>query len=220
MELNLNGYIRKGMQQKDNIELLSVATGNDTGSCVVKGTTVLVKGGNEKPIEDINVFSPTQDGDTLLNIHGSEVYPVALISGPVSKFPIVSLKIKTETKSYEIKVSIWHSLLKNHFSLTPAFMFVKGDSIMTSTGVGIVTSVHYEEYKGDLWNVFLASKSFINNLKNINDEMMYSFLKNSLLGLQPKEHLIMCNGIVSGSYMIQKQVAEHYSQGININKFI
>ena len=193
---------------------------NGSSSCVVEGTTLLVKGKKEKAIEEIKIFSPTQDGDTLINVHGSEVYPVGLISGPVSKFPIVSLKIQTETKSYEIKVSIWHSLLKNHFSLTPAFMFVKGDSIMTSTGEGIVTEINYEEYKGDLWNVFLASETFKNNLKNITDEMMYSFLMNSLLGLQPKEHLIFCNGVTSGSYMIQKQVSEHYSQGINISQFI
>lgn len=98
-------------------------------------------------------------------------------------------------------------------------MFVEGDRIMTSTGEGVVTSIVYEEYKGQLWNVFLAGKSFKDSLHNLNDEMMYSFLMNSLLGLQPKEHLIFCNGIPSASFMLQKQVIEQYSQGININQF-
>ncbi|MEH7670868.1 hypothetical protein V7419_30030 [Bacillus sp. JJ689] len=192
----------------------------DSSSCVIEGTTVLLKDGTEKAIEELNVFSPTKEGDTLLNIHGSEVYPVALISGPVENFPIVSIKIKTEKKSYNIKVSIWHSFAKNHFCLLPAFMFVEGDSILTSTGEGIVTSVEYEKYKGDLWNVFLASKRFKDNLRNINEEMMRSFLLNSLLGLQPKEHLLFYNGIPSGSFMLQKQLVEHYSQGINLTEFV
>lgn len=185
--------------------------------CVIEGTTVLLKDGSEKAIENIEIFTATQDGDVLLNIHGSEVYPVALISGPVGNLPVVSLTINTHIKNHTSKATLWHTFMKNSYCINQAAIFENGDTIMTSTGKGTITSINYEEYNGNVWNVFLASKTFKDNLKNMSEEMLYAFLMNSFLGLHPKEHFIFCNGIASGSIMLQKQAIEYRREGFNIS---
>ena len=190
-----------------------------TMACVIAGSKVLLKNGTEKSIEDIVPFTAEQEGDVLLSIEGTDVYPVAMIAGPEDKFPVVSLEIQTKKATYNLKVSKMHSFLRNYYSMVQAYLLDVGDKLITETGVGMVTSVTYEQYEGEVWNVFLASKTFKDNLKNFDIDTLYSFRVNSLLGLRAKEHIIFTNGVASGSYLLQMQLREFYRDGININDF-
>ncbi|AVI41084.1 hypothetical protein [Bacillus pumilus] len=190
-----------------------------TMACVIAGTKVLMKDGSDKSIEDITIFTSNQEGDVLFSIEGSDVFPVAMIAGPEKEFPIVNLEVKTNRKTYNIKVSKMHSFLRNYYSMIQAYLLDVGDKLVTDTGIGMVTSVSYEEYQGEVWNVFLASKELKENLSSIDQDTLYSFRVNSLLGLRPKEHIIFTNGIASGSYLLQMQLREFYRDGININNF-
>lgn len=190
-----------------------------TMACVIAGTEVLLRDGSGKAIENIVPFTSGTDGDILFSIEGTDVYPVAMIAGPEKEFPVVSLEIKTKKKTYKIKVSKMHSFLRNYYSMIQAYLLDVGDKLITDTGVGTITSVSYEQYEGEVWNVFLASKEFKDNLSTINQDTLYSFRVNSLLGLRAKEHVIFTNGVASGSYLLQMQLREFYRDGININNF-
>ncbi len=142
--------------EKSTIRMLKDIRGR--AACVVEGTRVLLKDGIEKPIEDITPFTATTAGDELMSIEGSIVYPVAMIAGPETEFPVVVIEVQTAQKAYKVKVSKWHSLMRNYYSMVQAYVLKPGDKLLTSTGTGTVTSVSFEEYTGDVWNVFLASE--------------------------------------------------------------
>lgn len=203
--------------QKSTIRILKDIRGR--AACVVEGTRVLLKDGLEKPIEEIQPFTATSAGDEIMSIEGSIVYPVAMIAGPEQDFPVVVLEVETSKKKYKVKVSKWHSLMRNYYSMVQAYVLKPGDKLLTSTGTGTVTSVSFEAYQGDVWNIFLASEEFKDNLKDMTLDMIYTFRRNSLLGLKPKEHIMLTDGLASGSFVMQMQLIDFARDGVNINNF-
>lgn len=129
------------------------------------------------------------------------------------------MEVETDRAKYKVKVSKWHSLMRNYYSLVQAYVLKPGDKLLTSTGTGTVKSVGFEPYDGDVWNVFLANKAFIDNLGDMTMEMIYAFRRNSLLGLKPKEHIILTDGLASGSFVMQMQQIDFVRDGMNINEF-
>ncbi len=67
--------------------------------------------------------------------------------------------------------------------------------------------------------IYNPSEEFKNNLGDMTLDMIYTFRRNSLLGLRPKEHVILTDGLASGSFVMQMQLIDFVRDGVNINQF-
>ena len=188
--------------------------------CVTGETRILLADGSEKEIKDIIPYTNKLDGDSILSLDGTIVYPVMMVSGPEENFPVITLTVDVDGASLEVTSSKWHPFMNDSSSFLQAYYFGSGDRIMTSQGQGRVTETKVSNYSGSVWNMFLASYEFKEQLKNFSETQLNAFVKNSLLGLSSRQQTYFANGIPSGSLAIQLQLVEMMKKGVSITKFV
>jgi hypothetical protein len=205
--------------------------------CVVARTKVLLADGSLKAMEEVALLWNEDNGelnttcDKLLSADGTVVYPIVRFEGPEVPFPTIKVYAEGRDKSYEVEVTKWHSLMRNHYSLIQAYMLSEGDTLLTDTGLARVTHIEYCRYLGKVYNLALAGPGFVDSVlpsdnpprdarKNHKAHpQVIPSLYHSLMAARPKHHIMFANGVASGSLVLQLQLIELFKDGININQF-
>ncbi|MFQ5976687.1 MAG: hypothetical protein ACE5OZ_00995 [Candidatus Heimdallarchaeota archaeon] len=204
-----------------------ISTMSLSGTCFAKGTKIALFDGSEKPVETIVPATPADPsgGDMLLSVDGLKTYVTAVIAGPRLE-PIVKISAKSiapefPNKKFKIAVSMNHCIAVDYLRVLHAWFLRVGDHICTKYGRAIIEKIDLIDYDEDVWNVYLASSNFIKNvLPNLTTERLYYHLTNSSLGLTPKQHLILGNGILSGDLYVQIQSQDLARMGLSLNLFV
>lgn len=189
----------------------------------VKGSMVYLANGEEKPIEEL--VPATQEepngGDIITTLNGSNAYVVGIMVGPEEPEVIrlmVEVVSTVETgKTFTTTINESHAVLNDEFSLVPANALRVNDSIQTIYGRAIVREKTSLDSTDDLWQFFLASKEFVDNIvSKTSEKELYRYLSNSLLGLSINEHLVFVDGVLSGDWILQSALAGKIRKGVSL----
>lgn len=204
--------------------------------CSRAGTKIVLSDGSEKKIEDLVCCTPTQPlgGDSLLSVDGSFAYVVALSGGPQPKawqmLEVTASSVGSPGSpsiNHSIVVTRTHSFARAQTNIVQAHFLRPGDLVQSIYGDSIIDSVTLVEYANeDVWNIYLASHSFVTErLPKLASppERLNSLLQNSLrgswLGLAPREHLVLCNGFLTGDLSLQIQLEGIQLKGTDYSSF-
>ena len=196
-------------------------------TCFAKGTKISMADGSEKEIETLRPATPSDPagGDVLISVDGVKTYVVGMLAGPR---PEPCLKIQARSvspdftdKKFKVIVSMGHTISVDLSRMVIAWFLREGDYISTTYGRAIISKIDISDYDDEVWNVYLASKYFIDHvLPNLDSERLFYHLANSSLGLTPKQHLIFGNGILSGDLYVQIHSAELARLGYSLKSYV
>jgi hypothetical protein len=198
-----------------------------THTCFARGTQITLADGGAKAIETIVPATPSNPsgGDILLSVDGVKTYVVGMLAGPRPE-PCIRIKAKSVSTEFpgeihKVTVSMSHTVSVNLSRMVHAWLLRKGDYVCTTHGEAIIDKIGTVDYDDDVWNFYLASSDFVVNvLPNLTPERLYYHLCNSSLGLTPKQHLVLGNGILSGDLYVQIQAQEFARQGYSLKLFV
>lgn len=205
----------------------------DERICCLAGTGILLANGTEKPIEKLNISTPSDplSGDTFLSIDGEITYPIALSGGRQPEnwqFVEVVARAVEGDIDHSVVVTRTHAFATNQVNIQQAHLLKRGDGLRTIFGESIITSVTPVDSTGKLvWNLYLASENFVKNVLPRYKEspgMFYCWLwtgyKGSLLGLPPRSHMVFENGFLTGDLTIQFQLESLQRKGSDFSVFL
>jgi hypothetical protein len=222
--------------------------------CITEGTKILLANGKEEPIEEIKAAlpegkeePPTSEGlSEILSADGSTVYATYIRKLKESSFPTIRLRVTPrrsvsapEESNQEIRYcyegTLLHPVMRSQYSLTPAYLLKKHETVITRLGLGIIEKIEYCFEPRTVYTISLASMEFIKKMvetyndasttqspnvaKPMQSRVREVLTNTSLKGLRPKEHVIYANGIAVGSSELQTQLIEFVQDGINVNTF-
>ncbi len=198
-----------------------------TPSCFAKATQILMADGTKKSVESIIPATPDNPsaGDVLLSVDGVKTYVVGMLAGPRPE-PCIQITAKSVAPEYpnevlKVLVSMGHTISVDLSRMVHAWFLREGDYVCAVYGKAIVQKVETVDYDDEVWNLYLASSYFVENvLPNLTPERLYYHLANSSLGLTPKQHLIFGNGILSGDLYVQIHSTELARLGYSLKSFV
>ncbi|HBQ27524.1 MAG TPA: hypothetical protein DD791_14115 [Syntrophomonas sp.] len=199
----------------------------DMPTCFAKGTKIMLADGRSKQIELLTLATPNAptSGDALLSIDGQKVYVVGMVAGRRPE-PCVRITAKPTTPEYKkeqfvLTISLGHTVLVGLSRMVHAVFLRTGDYVSAIYGQAMITKRELVEYDDEVFNVYLASMDFIQQiLPTLTVERLYYHIANSSLGLTPRQHLIFGNGILSGDLYIQTHGTELARLGQNLTSFV
>ena len=144
---------------------------------------------------------------------------VSAVFLPTDRVSIIGRGIDGEIKRYHRPVAIANGSLNIYVVCNRKIK--QGDYVSTKYGRAIIEKIGLKDYKGSVWNVYLASKYFIDEvLPHISVKQLYYHMVNSSLGLTPKQHLIFGNGILSGDLYVQIHTNELSQIGYSLKQYV
>lgn len=196
-------------------------------TCFQQGTQIQLADGSEKAIEEIEptTLEEPESGDSLLSIDGERIRIMSVVAGP-EVLPLIRIAAISKSrdfpeKKFEVTVTAFHSMLMNNSLLRIAGLIREGDRIRTVLGEAIVVDTEWVPSKEYVWNLILGSELFLQSAikEEISVDRLYHFHSNSLLGLTPKQHLLVANGVVTGDWNLQIQLSDLTRRGISLTDF-
>lgn len=234
--------------------VLNIRAPRGKPECLTEGTKILLANGTEETIEGIKAAipedpnqPPSSEGlSEILSSDGSTVYATYIHKLEEDSFPTIklyvtpqrSISISKESNQkikYCYEGTLLHPIMRSQYSLTPAYLLKKHETVITRLGLGIIEKIQYCFAPRTVYTISLASMEFIKKMietyketattqpvhvaRPIQARVRDVLTNTSLKGLRPKEHVIYANGIAVGSSELQVQLIEFVQDGINVNTF-
>lgn len=192
----------------------------------VEGSQIMLSDGSTKAVQDLIPATPgePEKGDVLRAVDGTLTYVVGMMVGP-ERPPIVRFEAEVvgpfhAGEKFVTSVTQSHAVMTDQGRMVLASLLHKGDRVRTMFGEATIVSKEWRIYDGQVWNMFLASKDFVQRvLPVLNVNNLFLFQANSLLGLTPKQHIVVADGILSGDWYIQEQLDAQLRSGTSLTSF-
>lgn len=181
--------------------------------CFSIESSIEISNGTQKSIEKLLIGTPENNfnGDSILLRDGS----IAIIVGihkSINSSSSRSISVSTENEAGESSCVVLcpgHMLITPELIAIPASYLQIGDKILSNTGLNNVTKIDDGNYSGDMVNISIASKMFLEKLKQLSNKNITDWLSNALwssnLGIEYCNHIIYVNGLAVADQQFYSQ---------------